>query len=193
MLNSGLDPNVKPISKLRYFQLAMFSNPACDRVLYKAIKKYKIASIVEIGLGNLVRAENMIRVATRFAGSSRVRYTGVDLFEGRPDSEPSVRFKDAHQRLKKYDVRLQLAPGEVFPALTRIANSHMRTDLIVVSAGYDSASLVETWFYIPRMLHAASLFFIQDPGDISSKFERLSRVEIERKSTEMPAASQQAA
>ncbi len=165
----------------------MFSNPACNRVLYRAIKKFKVASIVEIGLGDASRAENMIRIAKRFSGVPGVRYTGIDLFEGRSDSEVSIRLKDAHQRLRKYDTRLQLVPGEVFPALTRIANSHMRTDMIVVSAGYDAGSLAKSWYYIPRMLHAASLFFIQQQADSSAKFDRKNRVEIERMSNDAAA------
>ncbi len=139
-------PVVKPISNLKYLQLSMCSNPACDRVLYRAIKKFKVASIVEIGLGDASRAENMIRIAKRFSGVPCVRYTGIDLFEGRSDSEVSIRLKDAHQRLRKYDTRLQLVPGEVFPAL----NAHRQ---FAHENGYDRCfGRVRRWFACRKLV-----------------------------------------
>lgn len=168
------------LSNLKYMHLTMLSKPACDRKLYKAIKKNQVASIVEIGLGDLSRTENLIRVAKKFNDGQPIRYTGVDLFEA-ADVESPTRLKDAHQRLKQHDVKLQLVPGGAASALARIANSHMRTDLIVVSGDYVDQSIDNCWFYFPRMLHATSLFFMQPAGDKNADFEMRSRLEIERK------------
>ena len=171
---------VSTLSNIKYMQLTMLSKPACNRKLYKAIKKNQVASIVEIGLGDLARTENLIRVAKKFSEGQPVRYTGVDLFEA-ADVQLPTRLKDAHQRLKQHDVKLQLVPGTASSALARIANSHMRTDLIVFSGDYVDQSIDACWFYFPRMLHATSLFFIQAAGDAKADFEQRSRLEIERK------------
>ena len=168
------------ISVFKMMHLTMLSKPACDRSLYQAIKKNKVASIVEIGVGDLKRTENMIRVAKQFSDGQPVRYTGIDRFEASGVENP-VRLKDAHQQLKQHQVRMQLVPGEAYPSLSRIANSHLRTDLIVFSGDYVDASIEDCWFYFPRMLHANSLFFMQTQGDKTAAFESLSRLEIERK------------
>ena len=168
------------LSALKYMHLTMLSKPACDRALYKAIKKNQVASIVEFGLGNLSRTENLIRVAKKFSDGQPVRYTGVDLFEAAEVENP-IRFKDAHLRLKQHDVKLQLVPGDTVSALTRIANSHMRTDMIVLSGDFVDQSIDNCWFYFPRMLHATSSFFIQPEGNTTADFERYTRLEIERK------------
>ena len=167
-------------SVFKMLHLTMLSKPACDRALYQAIKKNKVASIIEIGVGNLKRTENMIRIAKQFSDGQPVRYTGIDRFEASGLENP-VRLKDAHQQLKKHQIRLQLVPGEAYSSLTRIANSHLRTDLIVFSGDYVDASIEDCWFYFPRMLHANSLFFMQTQGDNTAVFEPLSRLEIERK------------
>ena len=169
---------MQSISNLKYFFLSSFSKPACNRSIYRAIKKSKTASILEIGMGDATRAETIIQVAKKFSGSGAVRYTGIDNFEAAPN--PQIKLKDCHQRLNRLDVKLQLVPGEMYSSLHRIANAHTRTDLLIISAGYDLDSLNNSWFYIPRMLHATSLVFLQDATDPQGIFKMLSRLEIER-------------
>ncbi len=182
---------MKKISTLSYFFLSSFSNPKSDRILYRAIKKSKVSSILEIGVGDGHRAETMIRVAKKFSGSGAVRYTGIDRFEADPNSTSTL--KGCHQQLNQLDAKIQLVPGEMYPALHRIANSHTRTDLLIISAGYEPSSLDSSWFYIPRMLHATSLVFLQDAKDPEASFERLTRLEIERKVAEQPSQRARAA
>jgi hypothetical protein len=61
---------------------------------------------------------------------------------------------------------VQLVPGDAFTALARTANALADTDLIVISADQDAAALDLSWFYLPRMLHAASQVVVarQGPG-----------------------------
>lgn len=169
---------MKPISSLKFIYLTTFANPACDRAIYRAIKKSKASSILEIGMGNGDRAETMIRIANKYSGSGNVRYTGIDSFEANPDSALSL--KKCHQRLNKHGAKVQLVPGEIYSSLHRIANSHTRTDVLIISSGYEIESLESSWFYVPRMLHAASVVFLQDKDDDEEKFQVLSRLEIER-------------
>ena len=130
---------MKPLTGLKYFFLSSFSNPSCDRVIYRAIKKIKATSILEIGVGNASRSERMIQVAKKFSGSGGVRYTGVDVFESADTGQ--ITLKQCHQKLQAYSVKLQLVPGDIHSSLHRIANSHTRTDLVVISAPYDDDSL----------------------------------------------------
>lgn len=170
---------VKAISKLKYYQLAYLAKPACNRILFRTICKHRVASIMEIGIVDLRRTEQLIRLASRSA--KQVRYTGVDLFEGRSDCDTTVSLKEAHRVLKRCDCKLQLVPGDVHQALTRVANAHLRTDLIVISAGYDPQQLDAAWFYVPRMLHAASTVLVQPSNDPQAAYEPISRLEIERR------------
>ena len=171
---------MKPISKLKFLQLCWLSQPACDRALYKAIKKYRVRSIVEVGIGDCGRARNMIRLAQRFGINQSVRYTGIDLFESRADGAPQLTLIAAHKELKKLDAKVQLVPGEPHQTISRIANSHVRTDMVVITAGYDPASLERSWFYIPRMIHANSLIFVQEPDGFEQPYRCYSRLEIEQ-------------
>lgn len=170
---------MKPLSSLGYMHLTMLSKPACDRQVYKTIRKHKFRSFIEIGMGDGTRAENMIRVAQKFGVSANSKLTGLDAFEGRGESEPKLSLIDMHRRLKAYgDAKTQLVPGDIKQSISRIANSHLRTDLIVISAGYEQQMLNEIWFYFPRMLHAGSIVLIQREKEGS--FETLNRLQIEK-------------
>lgn len=173
---------MKPISSIKSFYLSTFANPASDRVIYRLVKKHRAASIIEIGLGNANRAANLIQIANRYKSSGLVRYTGIDLFESATDSK--ITLKSCHQRLSGPDVKLQLVPGPMFASVHRIANSHTRTDLLIISQGCEEAELEKSWFYFPRMLHAASLVMLQESN---GSFRKLTRLEIERKIQKQPA------
>jgi hypothetical protein len=171
---------MNPISNWKYCYYALLSKPVCNRVIYRTIRRQRVSSILEVGVGDASRAERMIQVARKFSGSGSVRYTGIDGFEANPDSVLTL--KECHRRLQyKTDVKVQLVPGDMYPSIHRIANSHSRTDLIVISAGYDAETLSNTLFYIPRMLHATSTVFLQVADDPFGKFEILFRLEIERR------------
>jgi len=152
---------VKPLSTLGYMRLTMMAKPAC------------------VGMGDGSRAENMIRVAQKFGVSASAKLTGLDEFDGRDESQGKLSLIEMHRRLKAYEqAKTQLVPGDIKQAIVRIANSHLRTDLIVVSAGYDKQLLEETWFYFPRMLHSGSIVLVQREN--GGSFESLNRLQIEK-------------
>lgn len=159
-------------------QLTMVSKPVCDRLVYKLIKKHKFRSFIELGLETGSRSELMIRVAQKYGASTNVRYTGVDQFDARPESQEKLQLIDMHRKLKSTNAKTQLVPGGIQSAIARIANSHVRTDMIVISAGYDKTALEASWFYFPRMLHSRSIVLIQQkPGE---NFRTLNRLDIEK-------------
>ena len=129
---------MKPLSSFGYVHLTMLAKPACDRAIYKLIRKHKFRSIIEVGMETGTRSVNMIQVAKKFGVSPNVRYTGVDLFEARESEQGKLQLIEMHRTLKSLDAKTQLVPGDVRSAVARIANSHVRTDLIVISAGFDA-------------------------------------------------------
>ena len=169
---------VKPISTLQYLRLANFSTPGCDRQIYKLIKKNSFRSIIEFGLEDGNRCISMLKVAQKYAGSMGIRYTGVDSFDARNETQGSLPLIQIHRKLQEIEAKTQLVPGDIASSIPRIANSHVRTDLIVISAGFDPAALENSWFYFPRMLHSSSLVLVQKSENGS--FEAMNRHQIEK-------------
>lgn len=169
---------MKPLSTTRFFQWTMLSKPASDRAIYQKIKKLQARSIVEIGLGDGVRAERIVQVAQKFGAGQTVKYTGIDLFDGRSEDQSPLKLIEMHKRLTTLGVKPQLVPGNLASSIQRIANSHTRTDLMIVSAGFEQAELDASWFFVPRMLCAGSFLMLQN--EANGAFKTLSRLEIER-------------
>ena len=169
------------ISSLKYWQLRFFTKPKCDRKIFKIIAKNRYRSILELGIRNVETTKNVISVAKKFGLGGSLKYTGVDLFEGRQESDEKLSLKFVHQQLNPLNVKLQLVPGDPLQALNRIANSHIRTDLIIISEMCDQEALEQAWFYVPRMLHATSTVLIQPEEAQIDEFTSISRLQIERK------------
>jgi len=167
---------MKPMSAWRYFVLARFSKPTNDRIAYQAIKKGGFTSIVEVGLTDGTRCENMIRVAQKFSPDAKIRYTGIDLFDARETQQP-LKLLDTHKRLNSLGAKVKLVPGEFNDGVQRIANSHTRTDLVVIECADESEKLEAVWRFVPRMLHANSLVVVMYPGD---EYEALNFLEVEK-------------
>lgn len=173
---------MKPLSLPKYLYLAYLSRPAADRSLYRLLRRQSVSSIVEIGIGRGTRVANLIAVLRRFHPGTELRYTGIDLFEARPANCPGLTLKEAHKQLKPLAERVQLAPGDAYMGLARLANTLPNTDLLLISAGQDPASLARAWTFVPRMLHPGSLVFreVQDTSGGAVKMQPMTLAEIER-------------
>lgn len=151
-------------SLIRSAYLLYFSQPAGDRVLFMAMKKRPIRSIVELGIGFSGRTKRLFEVAAWNRGTEPLRYTGIDLFEARPAGKPGPSLKQAFADLRVPDAKVQLVPGEAHLALRRVANSLTGTDLLLISADQDADSLAQAWTWMPRMLRPESLIFREEAG-----------------------------
>lgn len=174
------------MSVIRYVQglyLAYLSKPASHRSLYRAVRKAPIRSIVQLGLGDASLALNLIWLAQQ-KSAERIRFTGVDLFELRPNPSTGLSLKDAHQKLSATGARIKLAPGDPLAALARHANSLVNTDLLVIAGDQDATALGQAWFYIPRMLTPETLVFQQHGRATEASFEPVSRSEIDRRAVD---------
>ena len=96
-----------PTSRLRVFYLSYFSNPAGDRLIYRTIRRQKVRTILELGIGFGQRAVRMIEIAGCYHPIREVRFTGVDLFEARSSADgPGVTLKMAHRLLNATGARI---------------------------------------------------------------------------------------
>ncbi len=168
------------IAYLRYFYLAHFSKPAGDRILYREIRRLRARRILEIGIGSADRTVRLITLAKR-CGCEPVRYTAIDLFEGRGADQPAgLSLKETHRALSPTRAQVQLIPGSPDHALPRAANSLTDTDLIIISADHDTAALGDAWFYVPRMLGPTSRVYIEErKAEQGTEFRRIPASEIE--------------
>ena len=122
----------------------------------------------------------MIAIANKFSGSNQVRYTGIDLFDARETPDSALKLLDVHKEFSALNAKIQLVPGRLNEAIPRIANTHLRTDLILISGEYQKDEINSCWEFFPRMLCATSILLLQAPGDLDGGFQTLTRMELER-------------
>lgn len=161
--------SIRKIIRVAY--LSYFSKPAADRVLYRWLRQYGPRTILELGIGSLARSTRLIEMAVLAGLSEPPRYTGIDLFEGRSDSNPGVPLKRAHQVLSRFDVPVRLLPGEPCSVLSRHANSINGVEFLLIGRDFDPAALQRAWLFIPRMLAEKSVVVCEETGstgDVSS-------------------------
>lgn len=126
-----------------------------------------------------LRTRRMLELVRRLHGCDGLCYTGIDLFESSP-ANARLSLKSAHCLLQAIGGRIRLVPGDPFSALSRAANSIGACDLIVISADQRGESLDRAWFYVPRLLHAATGVYLGEPGEDggTSRFAPLGHDEI---------------
>jgi hypothetical protein len=154
------------VNSLEAIWLAYLSQPSCDRVLYRTIRKRKVRQIMEIGIGDLRRGVRMIRLAQRYHPGSEVRYVGVDLFEaGTGTGTPSTSLKQAYRMLRATGARVHLIPSDAIQSLVRSANALPGNELVLVSTDHIAELLSQAWPYVPRMIAPDGLVFaVQSNG-----------------------------
>lgn len=166
-------------SWLKYAYFAHFSQPKSDRQLYRLVKRHQVYRIVELGIHDLRRTVRLIEVAQRFAREKRVFFTGLDLYDARPEGHAALGLKQTHQVLQPTTAAVRLVPGSPAGSLPAIANAHQNTDLLLISHLVDEGELDRAWYYVPRMLHDRSLVLreVRD-ADGRSRFTPLSLSEL---------------
>lgn len=164
---------------VKYSYLALLSQPAADRPIYRELRQHPVRRIVEIGIGSAVRAQRMIELLASLQPDRDLCYTGVDLFEARPAEQAGISLKTAHTLLRPLPAQIKLLPGPPGEALQRWANELIGTDLLLVAADQDPQSMARAWPFVPRMLHEQSRVMCERTTSGSARFERLDRAEID--------------
>lgn len=175
------------VRRCKRLYLSYFSQPSCDRVIYRQFSKRRISKILELGIGQATRSLRMLELATHGQPPAAISYTGVDLFESRAATDgPGLSLKLAHQRFKATGARVRFVPGDPYSALARIANELGAVDLILISADQLGPSLARAWFYVPRLLHAETQAFIEEPpsDDGTRRLSRLTHFEINERAAQ---------
>jgi hypothetical protein len=163
---------------IRFTYWKLFSKPAHDRLIYRLIDRGQVTSVTEFGVPRGLRSERMIAFAKRHHPLDRIRYAGLDLFEARPASSPGYSLKEAHRVLNRSGVQVRLVPGDLLAGLLRSANSLPKTDLVVIDAGVDMASMPPAWFYFPRMLHEKSVVLVGTRVDGVGGYRQLNYAQV---------------
>jgi len=149
-----------------------------ERLLYRTIYKLRPSRLLQVGLGDGERTRRMLSFAAGNANGEPLVFAGIDLFEARPSSDPGMSYQQAHRQLGRLVDQLVLVPGDPLSALARTANRLPDIDLLVISMGVEPGSLVQSWMYVPRMLHHKSIVLIEEPGPQRPCFRQLDRSEI---------------
>lgn len=138
---------------IKYAYLAYLAKPVADRTLYWLIRTEKACRIVELGIGSLSRAANLIAVAQRYSPQTEIHYSAVDWFDMRPLDMPVLKLIDAHRELTATGAKIRLSPGEPGQTLRSVANSLLKTDLLLIDPSVTDAVFAPAWYYVPRMCH----------------------------------------
>lgn len=182
-------------SLLRSSYLLYFSQPAAERTLYRALRTRPIRSIVELGIALGSRTKRLLEVASWRRENLPIRYTGIDLFDARPAGQPALPLKQAFAALRMPEVRAQLVPGEPDEALRRVANALAGTELLLIAADQNREALSRAWNWMPRMLTASSLIFLEEMGPKAGQttWRQLQPGDVQRLATEASKLQRRAA
>jgi hypothetical protein len=157
---------------LKYLNLAYFSKPVGDRILYRGIRKSEPCRIVHIGLGSVARTQRLLDLAVPCAPGA-VQFTGIDMFE----AADKTSLKDFHRAMSRDGVRLKLVPGDAYSGLARIANVLSDTNLLLIGSDVDDTKLDAAWFYVPRMLADGAIVLREREGTESGPVWEAVRIE----------------
>ncbi|MCA9152046.1 MAG: hypothetical protein KDA92_22235, partial [Planctomycetales bacterium] len=142
--------------RLDTLYLCWLAKPQGDRQLFKSLCRQPARRIVELGMVSHDRTLRLLRLAKRLSGDAELHYTGIDLFDARPETAPRLTLKETHRVLSNQGATIRLVPGDIAGGLARSANQLGGTQLLIVSSEIDEATAERMWSFVPRMLDASS-------------------------------------
>ena len=160
----------------RKLYLLYLSQPAGERALFRHLLGRPVRSVVEVGVRLETRTERLLEIAGWSGGE--LRYTGIDLFEARPEGQEKITLKAAFAKLRRPTVHVQLVPGDPYSALVRVANSLAGTDVVIVSADVDQESLERAWVWVPRMLKPGSAVLLEEATEAARTWRVMPQAEV---------------
>lgn len=100
-----------------------------NAALCRHIKKLKASTVLEVGIGDGTRAEDIIQTLRSTDPNAKIHYSVIDQFEM---NGGEVTLKDYHQNLRTIGVTPNLIPMPVEQGLHRVANTVGFIELIVL-------------------------------------------------------------
>jgi hypothetical protein len=156
---------VKDLIRTKY--LTHFSKPIGDRELYQAISREKCLKILLFGLGTGDRALRMVEMAQLAAPTKPICFTGIDLFEGRTESDkPGISLMAAHQKLRATGATVRLIPGDAKNALEQQANHLGQFDMVAISAEQGRDWPERASFFLPRVVADHGIVIQEQPNQV---------------------------
>lgn len=169
---------MRPASSLQSLYLRFLSRPRHWRSLYAHLHRARPRRILQIGLGDGANTERILGLSLAQPRPEPVKFTGIDLFESRPQSDIGMSLKEAHARFRGERLEIRLLPGQPAQVLTRFANELRGTDLVLIAGDQASGVREHAWHFLPRMLHKDSQVWIESQTRGASSFQILSPADL---------------
>lgn len=141
------------------FQLLHLSQPAGQRVLYKAVRRRHIQSVLEVNVGDGTRCTRLIAWLRQQGCEGAMRYAAIDLFE--LGGTGAVGLKAFHQQLSRQGVKPLPVPGTLPQGLPRVAHTLGAVDLAILDVDPQQLCEAATSAMLPRILRPDSLVLIR--------------------------------
>jgi len=151
------------------------SKPVEYRALFEYLIEHPIGSILEIGIGDGKRLEQVLSLITVRPDVTQLRYAGVDLFESGDPQDGHLRLKDVHRKLAEKSIKANLIPGDAASSLMRVSHMVLPSDLVIIddSWGASTANGAALAQWLPRLAHESSVVFARrNRSDILAQIER---------------------
>ncbi len=150
------------------------SKPVASRALFEYLIEHPIGSILEIGIGDGKRMEQVLSLVNVRPDVAQLRYAGVDLFESGNPADGHLRLKDVHRKLAEKNIKANLIPGDASSSLMRVSHMVLPSDLVIIddSWGANSANGEALAQWLPRIAHDSSAIFARQ-----DRSENLTRIE----------------
>jgi hypothetical protein len=169
---------VRSASLLQSLYLRHFSSPRHHRALFQFIHKVNPRRILQIGIQDGRLADRVLSLLLVKKGAEPIKFTGIDLFESRPQGEPGLSLKEAHTQFRGDGVETRLLPGNPVQVLTRFANELRGTDIVLISAPLERAMREGAWHFLPRMLHKDSQVWVETDSGGKLRFDVLNPADV---------------
>lgn len=155
------------MSWLSRFHWRYFSKPTQNRPIVRSLLENQIGSVLEIGVGDCRRMEQILSIYSLPKSHPILRYTAVDLFESGPSSGGHRKLRDVHRLLAERGVKAHLIPGEIASALPRVVQTVMPSDLVIIDRDWDTptsnSQAMKHW--LPKLCHENSIIFARNHAD----------------------------
>lgn len=156
------------INWFQRFYWERLAKPRTDRELFRTLIAHRTKSLLEVGVGDGQRMQNIAKLIGVLKLPQQLRYVGVDVFESSVDGQIHLTLKKAHQLAAQLGFRSTLIPGDACTALPRVAQKIGASDLVIINGGIDVSQPltgpIGKWLL--HITHAESaILACQQPGD----------------------------
>ena len=153
--------------------------PVADRGLYRAALQHGWKRILEIGIHDGSRGQNLLACAATQHPKESLFYAGIDLFEATGDVEGTVSLKEAQKIFTPLAGKTRLLPGEPLSVLKANAKSIGTFDAIILSTGMDRKAVDQCWELFMQLCHDGSVVLVEpSPHDRHPRWRCLTSEDV---------------